>query len=232
VNKWFAGFQVQSLALGALFMGRKRKYRIIILTSIVAALALTMWSNIAVNQTAKKFISDNLVNVKHDNVGLLLGTSRNLKNGDKNDFFFNRIEAAVELFKSGKIMNIIISGDNSKTDYNEPTDMKAELIKNGIPDSLIYLDYAGFRTLDAVVRARDIFGQNSFIVISQKFHNERAVYLARKFGINAFGYNAKEVLAYKGFKTKLREFFARDKMFLDLFFGVKPKFLGEKIIIK
>ena len=110
--------------------------------------------------------------------------------------------------------------------------MKAELVKNGIPDSLIYLDYAGFRTLDAVVRARDIFGQNSFIVISQKFHNERAVYLARKFGINAFGYNAKEVQAYKGFKTKLRKFFARDKMFLDLFFGVKPKFLGEKITIK
>ena len=80
--------------------------------------------------------------------------------------------------------------------------MKAELVKNGIPDSLIYLDYAGFITLDAVMRARVIFGQNSFIVISQKFHNERAVYLARKFGIDAFGYNAKEVQAYKGFKTQ------------------------------
>lgn len=170
--------------------------------------------------------------MKPNNVGLLLGTSSNLKNGAKNDFFFNRIDAAVELYKSGKIKNFIISGDNSKTDYNEPTDMKDELVKNGIPDSLIYLDYAGFRTLDAVVRARDIFGQNSFIVISQKFHNERAVYLARKFGIDVFGYNAKEVQAYKGFKTKLREFFARDKTFLDLFFGVKPKFLGEKIIIK
>ncbi len=213
-------------------MRRKRKYRIIILTSIVVVFALTIWANIAVNQTAKKFISDDLANVKPNNVGLLLGTSRNLKNGAKNDFFFNRIDAAVELYKSGKIKNIIISGDNSKTDYNEPADMKAELVKNGIPDSLIYLDYAGFRTLDAVVRARDIFGQNSFIVISQKFHNERAVYLARKFGIDAYGYNAKEVQAYKGFKTKLREFFARDKMFLDLFFGVKPKFLGEKIIIK
>lgn len=202
------------------------------MTSIVIVLALTIWSNIAVNQTAKKFISDDLLNVKPNNVGLLLGTSRNLKNGAKNDFFFNRIDATVELYKSSKIKNIIISGDNSKTYYNEPADMKAELVKNGIPDSLIYLDYAGFRTLDAVVRARDIFGQNSFIVISQKFHNERAVYLARKFGINAFGYNAREVSAYKGLKVKLREFFARDKMFLDLFFGVKPKFLGEKIIIR
>jgi len=213
-------------------MERKRKFKILILTSIVIGFTLTIWSNIAVNQTAKKFISDDLANVKPNNVGLLLGTSRNLKNGAENDFFFNRIDATVELYKNGKIKNVIISGDNSKIDYNEPTDMKAELVKNGIPDSLIYLDYAGFRTLDAVVRARDIFGQNSFIVISQKFHNERAVYLARKYGIDAFGYNAKEVQAYKGFKTKLREFFARDKMFLDLLFGVKPKYLGEKIIIK
>jgi SanA protein len=213
-------------------MERKRIIRLFTLISIVTVAALTILSNIVVNQTAKKFISDDLSNVKPNNVGLLLGTSRNLKNGARNDFFFNRINAAVELFKSGKIKYIIISGDNSKQDYNEPTDMKVELVRNGIPENLIYLDFAGFGTLDAVVRARDIFGQNSFIVISQKFHNERAVYLARKFGINAFGYNAKEVQAYKGFKTKLREFFARDKMFLDLLFGVKPKFLGEKIIIK
>ena len=213
-------------------MWRKRKYRNIILAAFVIVFALTILANIAVNQTAKNFISDDILNVKPNNVGLLLGTSRNLKNGAKNDFFFNRIDATVELYKSGKIKNIIISGDNSKADYNEPADMKAELVSKRIPDSIIYLDYAGFRTFDAVVRARDVFGQSSFIVISQKFHNERAVYLARKFGINTYGYNAKEVLAYKGFKTKLREFFARDKMFLDLFLGVKPKFLGEKIIIK
>lgn len=213
-------------------MLRNRKYRIVVLISIVIVLALTLWSNITVNLTVRRFISDDLQNVKPDNVGLLLGTSRNLKNGAKNDFFFNRIEAAVKLYNAGKVRNILISGDNSRTDYNEPQDMRAELVKNGIPDSIIYLDYAGLRTLDAVVRARDIFGQNSFIVISQKFHNERAVFLARKFGIKAFGYNAKEVLAYKGFRTQVREFFARDKMFLDLFFGVKPKFLGEKVIIK
>lgn len=213
-------------------MKRKRRFSKYILTSSVIVFALTIWANITVNQTAQEFISDDLAMLQPNHVGLLLGTSKNLKNGGPNDFFFYRIDAAVELYKSGKIKNILISGDNSKEDYDEPTDMKAELVKNGIPDSLIYLDFAGFRTLDAVVRARDIFGQNSFIVISQEFHNERAVYLARMFGIDAFGYNAKEVQAQKGFKTKLREFFARDKMFLDLFFGVKPKFLGEKIIIK
>lgn len=213
-------------------MKRNRRIRIFILLSIVIILAFTIASNLVVKQTAKKYIFDSLLLVKPNNVGLLLGTSRNLKSGATNDFFFNRINAAVDLYNNGKIRNIIISGDNSRKDYNEPQDMKVELVRNGIPDSVIYLDYAGFRTLDAVVRAHDIFGQQSFIVISQKFHNERAVYLARSFGIEALGYNAKEVEAYKGFKTKLRELFARDKMFLDLLFGVKPKYLGEKVVIK
>jgi len=200
------------------------------LISIVVVL-LTIWSNYVVVKATERYISNNIVNIQPNNVGLLLGTSKYLKNGSKNDFFFNRIDAAIALYKYGKVKNIIISGDNSSTVYNEPEDMKVELIKNGIPESLIYLDYAGFRTLDAVVRARDVFGQNSFIVISQKFHNERAIYLARKKGINAFGYNAKDIQAYKGFMTNLRELFARNKMFIDLFFDVKPKFAGKKIII-
>lgn len=213
-------------------MTRKRTYRIVTLASIVTTFALTICSNVAVNQATAAFISDDIEQVKPNDVGLLLGTGKYLPNGNLNAFFFNRIDAAVALFKSGKIKHIIISGDNSRADYNEPLDMKAELVRNEIPDSLIYLDYAGFRTLDAVVRARDIFGQTSFVVISQQFHNERAVYLARAFGINAFGYNAKDVRASMGFRTKVREFFARDKMFLDLFFGVKPKFWGEKVTIK
>ena len=213
-------------------MKRKRFFKIALITSVIIVSILTIWANAIVTNSTKSFITDDTVNVVYNQVGLLLGTSKNLKNGNKNDFFFNRIDATVQLFKSGKIKNIIISGDNSNTNYNEPLDLKVELVRNGIPDSVIYLDYAGFRTLDAVVRAKEIFGQSSYIVISQKFHNERAVYLARKYGINAYGYNAKEVTAYKGFKTKLRELFARDKMFLDLMFRVKPKFLGERIILR
>jgi SanA protein len=213
-------------------MKRKRIFKITLIISIIIVSILTIWANAIVTNSTKSFITGDIRKVADFKVGLLLGTSKNLKNGNKNDFFFNRIDATVQLFKSGKIKNVIISGDNSKTNYNEPLDMKVELVRNGIPDSVIYLDYAGFRTLDAVVRAKEIFGQSSYIVISQKFHNERAVYLARKYGIDAYGYNAKEVTAYKGFKTKLRELFARDKMFLDLMFGVKPKFMGERIILR
>ncbi|WP_348650883.1 SanA/YdcF family protein [Empedobacter falsenii] len=107
--------------------------------------------------------------------------------------------------------------------------MKQALIKNGIPEHVIYLDYAGFRTLDSMIRAKEIFSQNEFIVVSQEFHNQRAVYIARQNGINAYGYNAKDVNKQAGLKTNIREYFARTKVFVDSFLGIQPKFLGEKI---
>lgn len=104
--------------------------------------------------------------------------------------------------------------------------------KKGIPEKFIYLDYAGFRTLDSVVRAKEVFGQNRLTIISQRFHNERAIYLAEKNGIDAIGYNAPNVNAYAGLKTNIRELLARVKMFIDLGIDKQPHFLGEKIIIE
>lgn len=141
------------------------------------------------------------------------------------------MDAAEKLYKSGKVKYLILSGDNSHKNYNEPEDMQAELISRGIPADHIFLDYAGFRTLDSVVRAKQIFGQNSFIIVSQQFHNARAVFLARRYGINAYGYNAMDVNKYAGMKTKIREKFARAKVFVDLLLGVDPKFGGEKVQI-
>lgn len=118
-------------------------------------------------------------------VGLLLGTSPSV-NGMNNIFFSTRIEAAKTLYERGKIQHILVSGDNATKSYNEPEAMKKALIKAGIPESAITLDYAGFRTLDSVVRAREIFGQaDGFIIISQPFHVERALFLARANGIEA-----------------------------------------------
>ncbi len=94
------------------------------------------------------------------------------------------------------------------------------------------MDYAGFRTFDSVKRLREIFGQHAAIIISQKFHNERAIYIANKLNMNLYGYNAKDVGKYYGFKTMIREKFARVKVILDFIFGVKPRFLGEKIEVK
>ncbi len=209
----------------------RRRFLWLSLLILGILLGLTLLANSTIVNASKKYVFNNIHDLPKTKVGLLLGTSKTLKGGGKNDFFYFRIQAAVELYKQGKIKYLLVSGDNSTKGYNEPLDMKEELIKSGVPDSVIFLDYAGFRTFDSVIRARDIFGQAEYIVISQQFHNERAVYLARRNNILAFGYNAAEVQAYKGFKTKMREYLARDKVFIDLLFGVEPKFSGEPVAI-
>lgn len=203
----------------------------IFLLLFVAGIIFVIWSNFTIKDQTKNFVTSDLSKLPTEKTGLLLGTSKTLSNGAPNAYFVNRIEAAEQLFKSGKIQNIIVSGDNSQKDYNEPEEMKNELIKAGVPAERIFEDFAGFRTLDSVVRAKEIFGQNSYIIISQQFHNERAVYLARKNGIEAFGYNAEDVNKYAGIKTNAREKLARAKVFWDFIFGVEPKFGGEKILI-
>jgi len=208
-----------------------RKLRFFLIATVAISILFTIWANHSITSISEPFVTDDLSKLKQVKVGLLLGTSKSLRNGNRNDFFYNRIEATVELFKNNKIKYVIVSGDNGKSYYNEPQDMKDELINSGIPDSVIILDYAGFRTFDSVLRAKEIFGQDSLVIISQKFHNERAVFIARKNSISAFGYNAKEVTSFGSFRTKLREIFARDKVFLDFAFGVKPKYLGDKIVI-
>ena len=109
--------------------------------------------------------------------------------------------------------------------------MRADLMAAGIDSSVIFLDYAGFRTFDSVVRLKEIFSQDSVTIISQPFHNERAIYLATKEGIHAIGFNAADVSAKNGFLVHLREKLARVKVFVDYFIGQKPKFLGSKVVI-
>lgn len=165
-------------------------------------------------------------------VGLLLGTAKYLQGGKINLYYKFRIDAAVELYTSGKIQYILVSGDNGSKNYDEPTTFKEDLIAAGIPEDRIFLDYAGFRTLDSVVRSKEIFQQENITVISQKFHNERAITIANAKGINAVGFNAKDVGLRSGFKVKVREILARVAMCIDLVVGTEPKFLGEKITIK
>ena len=198
---------------------------------IVLGILFTLWANHTIEYATDDYVTSSINKLPNEKVGLVLGTSKSLKNGNKNPYFFYRIEAAEELFKSGKIDYIIVSGDNSSQYYNEPEDMQNELVARGIPKTKIFLDFAGLRTLDSVVRAKEIFGQTSYLIISQRFHNERAVFLAQKKGIEAYGYNAKDVNKKAGFKTNLREYFARVKVFWDLFFGVDPKFSGSKVVI-
>jgi SanA protein len=174
-------------------------------------------------------IYDNVNDVPPGKVALLLGTSRNTSRGP-NVFFMQRIDAAAELYHAGKVLKIIVSGDNSQTDYNETEAMRRELVKLGVPDKDIVNDHAGFRTLDSVVRAKSVFDQDEIIVVSQRFHVQRALFIADAKGIKATGFVAKDPLHGMPFyKVMVREVFARVKAALDCYIlGTQPKFPGPK----
>ena len=179
-------------------------------------------------------IFDKAAEIPTNDVGLVLGTSRYTKSGRINPYFANRINAAVYLYKKGKIKHILVSGDNSLKEYNEPRHMLKALLKEGIPESAITMDFAGFRTLDSIVRCRKVFGQHKVTIISQKFHNQRALFLANYRKLEAVGYNAQDVPLAWSVKVRFREYLARCKAILDLITNKQPKFLGklEPIIVK
>lgn len=165
-------------------------------------------------------------------VALVLGTSRNLSNGHLNRYFKYRMEATVQLYQAGKIKHVIVSGSNHIRSYNEPREMWQALVARGIPSEAITLDYAGFRTLDSVVRCKKVFSQDDIIIVSQAFHNRRALFISDFYGLKAVGFNAEDVSFLEGIKTRVREYFARCKAVLDLYIlRTQPKFLGEKVDI-
>jgi SanA protein len=216
-------------------MKRKRNWpKIIKRTAILTFLFGLFWffgANWAIESNSEGKIFDQVSDCPEVKVALVLGTSRTNKHGNDNLYFSYRIKAAVELYRAGKVKYFLVSGDNSIATYDEPTDMKNALIAAGIPGKRIFLDYAGFRTLDSMERALKVFGQKEVIVISQRFHNERAIYLGEHFGMTVYGYNAQDVAKMGGFKTKVRERFARMKVFWDILFGVDSKFLGTPVKI-
>ena len=210
----------------------KRRLTVIIAVTIGLAIAVTSGASALIRASANGRTYSDVSLVPFRRVGILLGCSRQLSDGRANLFFSYRVAAAATLFKANKVEYIIVSGDNHVAGYDESTDMKHALVADGIPAERIYCDFAGFRTLDSITRAKDVFGQDDITVISQEFHNQRAIYIARHKGINAVGFNAQEVASYQSFRTKLREHFARVKTVLDVcLLGTRPKFLGPRIEI-
>lgn len=215
------------------FLKRVRRVIRWTIIAIVAIPLVILGCNQWVKQVAKKQLYANIQEVPKHDVALVLGTVARLSNGNRNLFFEYRMNAAAELYKKGKVKHFILSGDNHRKGYDEPSDMKSALIKRGIPARAITLDYAGFRTLDSIVRAKEVFGQDKLTIISQPFHNERALFIAHAKGIEAHAYNAKTVSRKYGLKIYVREYFARVKAVLDVYIlGTKPRFLGKKEPIK
>lgn len=188
-------------------------------------------NQIVVNSTKEKVFND-INSIKSAEVGLLLGTTPQTRiGGRKNMFFKYRIDAAEDLYNAGKIKYILISGDENSLDgVNEPECMKDSLVARGIPKNVIFLDRKGFRTLDSVVRMSKVYGVRIFTIISQRFHNERALYLAEHLGLDVEdlqAYNAKEPTSTMSMMTYIREYFARVKMFFDIWTNKQPSNLED-----
>jgi len=196
-------------------------------------MSVVYYAKYEIDSVSQGKVYGSIEEVPERKIGLVLGCSKYLSNGRKNLYFQQRIDAAKELYFSDKVKFLLVSGDNSTKYYDEPTTMKKDLIALGVPGNKIYCDYAGLSTLDSVVRTKEVFKENQFIVISQGFHVRRAIYLGLAHDIDLIGYAPQGVSGLGSLKTELRECLARGKALLDVkFLNRQPKFLGEPVIIK
>ena len=210
----------------------KSKVTKLVFVTVIVCAAATFAASLLIAKAAEGRTYSDVQAIPHRRVGLVLGCQQYLSGGRLNLFFRNRITAAAELYHRGKVDYLVVSGDNHTKGYDEPTALKNALIENGVPAESIYLDYAGFRTLDSVVRVREVFGQTQVTIISQEFHNKRAIFIAGHRGIDAIGFNAPEVDAYNSFGTRCREQLARVQAVLDIFvLRRQPHFLGEQVSV-
>ncbi|WP_415270895.1 SanA/YdcF family protein [Leminorella richardii] len=202
--------------------------RLIFLYLLVAAICLGLigYAEREIVGATEAQLYSNVQDIPARNVALVLGAKPN------NRYFTRRIDAAAELYHAGKVQWLLVSGDNGKKHYDEPSAMQRALIEKGVPKGAIFCDYAGFSTLDSVVRANKVFGENSFTIVSQRFHNQRALYLAQQYGIDAIAYDAKDLPIGRGKYTQMREKLARVSALLDSrILNRQPKFLGPSVVI-
>ncbi|XDZ52143.1 vancomycin high temperature exclusion protein [Neisseriaceae bacterium CLB008] len=210
-----------------------KKWLSLMLVAFLLLLAVAFGADGYINRSSQDKLYHELAALPEQHAALVLGTSPYLRSGQSNPYFTHRITAAAELYHAGKVKTFVVSGDNRRHSYNEPEAMKQALMAEGVPEGDIYLDYAGLRTLDSVVRMDKIFGQQSFIIVSQPFHNARAVFIAQHHGLEAYGYNATDVrLNVFTMRTFVREKLARVKVLLDIILGVQPRHLGQPEPIK
>lgn len=181
--------------------------------SVLVVLLCNLW---IVEKSDKRNYLD-IKQLPSNDVALVLGTNRLMPGGKENLFFKYRMEAAARLYREGKVKYLILSGNNDSEYYNEPQDMRSALLKLGVPAEAMTLDYAGFRTYDSILRCKEVFKQTQFTIISQSFHNARALFLAQQYDINAVAFAAQDVPNGYPLRTLLREYLARPKAILDVY---------------
>ena len=218
-------------------MSRKNqrpKKRLLVACALIAATAVAVlfWSRAVVSRASEGTIVHDPAAVAKNKVALVLGCSPRNRAGETNLFFEYRMDAAGELWRSGKVDFLLVSGDNRRADYDEPTAMMHALIRRGVPARAIVRDFAGFRTLDSVLRTNRVFGETHFCIVSQEDHLKRAIYIARQHGLEVTGFAAREVPFRQGVRTDLREAVARLGAVIDVeLLDRQPHHLGPRIQI-
>ncbi len=213
---------------------RLRKHRaklvVLLLALVILPVAAILWADHVCRSAATGRIFHSVNETPPNDVALVLGTGKLTPRGRPNLHFNQRINAAVELYQSGKVRHLLVSGDNHIKGYDEPTDMRDALIAAGVPTNAITCDYAGFRTLDSVVRAQSVFGLKSFTILTEEFHCPRALWIARQHGLNAVAFAAPDLTSRRWtVRVKVREAFARVWCGIDLYvLNRAPKFSGPR----
>lgn len=194
---------------------------------------LLVGANIWVVNSSRAYVYEDMDRLPGNDIGLVLGTSPFTRQGNSNLLFRHRIKAAAELYHAGKVRHLLLSGANPDESYNEPRKMYQALRKAGVPDEAMTMDFAGFRTFDSMVRARRVFGLDRLTIISQRFHDYRAVFIGRRVGLDVVAYNRPQEDPSQNLRTEAREFFARVIAVADLFIiFTRPRYLGEEVEIK
>lgn len=200
----------------------------------IGCLLLTLIINLYMLSYTKDYIYYESDDVPQTQCVMILGAGVSTS-GTISDVARDRAEAALELYHQGKVEKVIISGDHGRRNYDEVNSIKNYLkIIHHINDEDIFMDHAGFSTYESMYRGRDVFLIKDVVVVSQEFHIARAVYIARKMGLNAVGFVANEITPFTKIthiSWKIRETLARVKSFFLVAFNVKPTYLGDEIPI-
>jgi SanA protein len=224
------GSKKESVANNKIFSFLLNHKTVFLIIFILFSIAFMLGVDFYVGSFSDGRLFRDINDVPHRRAALVLGCGRYFE-GRINMFYLYRINAATQLWRAGKIDAILVSGDNSRKDYDEPTSMKSDLVAMGIPAEYITIDYAGFRTLDSIVRAEKVFKLEDYIIVSQPFHCSRAIYLASQNYQDAIGWCARDVESAAGLKLRLREVLARNKALFDVLIHKNPKYLGKQELV-
>lgn len=215
-------------------MSPKKKrilFRVVMLPLLVIG-AFILFCNLWVVLSTNSRVYDSIDDVKSNPIGLVLGTAKKVAPTSPNPHFEHRMAAATELFRENKIKHLLVSGDGGSKYYNEPRDMTAKLVSLKVPAQAISSDNSGYRTLDSIIRAKEIYGLDKLTIISDGFHVNRALFVARKMGLDAIAFSSRPVKLKYSLNTRLREYLARVLVVLDLYvFNTQPDHLGDPVSI-